>query len=1102
MRLKPRRGSWILVLLFVIAWVSPMTARVQATHTAGYSIGDTGPGGGIIFYDAGSQQSWGQYLESAPANWDGTNNNEDPYVQWGCRGMSIQTATAIGTGAANTFAIITGCSGTTAASTARAYRGGGKSDWFLPSRDELEQMEVRRSVLGFGGNTWHWSSTQYSAQEANSRWLGTASNGLYFYWKDFGDQVRPIRAIQGVATVTLIGYPADQNWEAVTYGANKFVSVASSGNGNRVMTSTDGNYWVSRTSASNSNWQGITYADNQFVAVGSNAVMTSPNGIDWTLRTAPTGEWQAITNCGGLFVATATWGSNYVMTSTNGADWTIRTPAYAWSHDAVACSATVPRFVSVSQYGRGWSSADGISGWSIQNPGAIVDIRTVAFGNGRFSWLEYSGNAGTRYGGYSTNGVNWSAGLTPANQWKYITYGGNKFIAVAEGGVNSRSAYSTDGANWTVGSGVPNNSWQGVTYGAGKYVAVANSGTGNRVITSADGQSWQSVAITAPYFNSVENFSATANEDGSVTLDWDAPATSNTAIYGYSINFVDYDNGVERGGWGIWTLAANTSYSLNDYMFNGSNPITTGYGDVRFKVYAMSAACAGVGNGSCLYGPSTNADAIVIDATPPTTTTTTSTTTTTLVPTTTTSTTTTTTSTTTTIVPEPETTTTTEPESVTTTTEPEPETTTTTVSPTTTNIIETIFEPVDTTDPVVTPEVDPTPATVPEEEAPVDTIPEVVIPENTQDAADNAVADIFQNTDNADELGAAVADAIANADSPEEVAALVTSLLDGPLSTEEFAAVVDAVFADDLSTEELSAALDAVFAEPLSDEKFAEVISAVLDSPLTDEQFAEVIGVLESDTVTEDQVAAAVDNILENGVTADQATELATSDKVLASIDGDQAAEIFAEIPVGELTQEEEAALVEAVTNAPEEVKNAFEETINVYGEGLDDYVPVGSSVDVGSRRTLLAASAALTAATAGMAGSGPSGGSGGSGGGSGGSGGGRGDNNNNTGRKEDEDPDGEEEDTEIEGPEDQEDNNFTRNSIFKYEEETMKRRFSPWGFIKKFSRETSALAFTISGSIVVFATLSGETRKITVIATGCAFLVHYLHAMIKNDED
>jgi hypothetical protein len=220
---------------------------------------------------------------------------------------------------------------------------------------------------------------------------------------------------------------------------------------------------------------------------------------------------------------------------------------------------------------------------------------------------------------------------------------------------------------------------------------------------------------------------------------------------------------------------------------------------------------------------------------------------------------------------------------------------------------------------------------------------------------------------------------------------------------------------------------------------------------------------------------------------------------------------------VGELSTEEEAALVEAVTNAPEEVKDAFEETIDVYGEGLDDYVPVGSNVDVQSRRTLLAATAVLTAATAGAVGSGGgSGGSGGSGGGSGGSGGssrgsgggsggsggGPGDGGNGNGRKENENPDGEEEDSEIEGPEDQEDNNFTRNSIFKYEEETMKRRFSPWGFIKKLGRETSALAFTISSSVVVFATLSGETRKITIIATGCAFAVHYIYAMIKNDED
>lgn len=461
---------------------------------------------------------------------------------------------------------------------------------------------------------------------------------------------------------------------------------------------------------------------------------------------------------------------------------------------------------------------------------------------------------------------------------------------------------------------------------------------------------------------------------------------------------------------------------------------------------------------------------------------------------------------------EPETTTTTEPETTTTTTEPEvapvPITSTTAPEVETTTTIpeepETTFvtTPESDTTTVSTPEVDTNPITEQEPEDNTNqTIPEVTVPEVTQDSANQTVEDIFNNTDNPEELGNAVSDAVADADSPAEVAALVTSLLDQPLSTEEFAAVVDAVFADDLSTAELSAALDAVFSEPLSDEKFNEVIDAVLDTPLTDEQFAEVVDILESDTVTEEQVASAVDQILENGVTEDQATELATSEKVLESIDGDQAADIFEEIPVGELSTEEEAALVDAVTNAPEEVKNAFEETIDVYSEGLDDYVPVGSNIDVGTRRSLLAATTVLSTVTvagaSGASGSGPSPKPSPSGGGSGGP-----DPNSAARKEEKEQEEDEEESPEIEGPEgDEEENNFTRNSIFKYQEGTMKRTFSPLGFIKKFAKETAALAFTISGTVIVFATLSGDTRKITLIATSVAFAVHYLNAMLKNDE-
>ena len=647
----------------------------------------------------------------------------------------------------------------------------------------------------------------------------------------------------------------------------------------------------------------------------------------------------------------------------------------------------------------------------------------------------------------------------------------------------------------------------------------------------------------APYLNSVTDLTATVNADGSVDLDWDAPTSSNVDIYGYAVTFYDLDEigGTQLGGWGVSTNQG-TNYSLSTEMFSGSNPVTTGYGPVRFGVKPGNQSCfSNEGVGTCVYGPEITVDATVVNPNPTTTTTTT---------------------TQPEVVPPPIETPPTEN-----TTVSIPDLDPTPVSPPVTTIIETIFEPVDT------PEVDPTPVVIPE-----DPTPEIIVPENTQDAADAAVEDIFDGPMSNTGIADAVGDLVADAGTPEEMTAVVGSLLDqelsdtqfatvidsvfdGPLSDDNFAAAVDTVFEDPtklsdaqfedavtavfdgplsdaqfedavaaifedtetlsdeqfdaavetvfdgpLSTDQFSDALDAVFDEPITDEKFDSIIDAVLDEPLSDEQFEELVGVLESDTITEDQVSDAVDSVIENGVTEDQATDLATSEKVLESIDTDQAAEIFDAIPVGELSTEEEAALVAAVSDAPDEIKDEFETQIDVYGEGLDDYVPTGSQVDVGSRRTLLAATAALSAATVGMGAgtgsSGPSGGSGGSGGGSGGPGGGPGDNNNNTARKEDENPDGEEEDTEIEGPEDQEDNNFTRNSIFKYEEETMKRKFSPWGFIKKFSRETSALAFTISGSVVVFATLSGETRKITIIATGCAFLVHYVHAMIKNDED
>ncbi len=114
---------------------------------------------------------------------------------------------------------------------------------------------------------------------------------------------------------------ADNSWQSVTYGNGLFVAVASTGSGNRVMTSPDGITWTSRNAAADNLWYSVTYGNGLFVATASSGsgdrVMTSPDGITWTSRTsAANNQWLGVTYGNGLFVAVAYSGTNNrVMTS-------------------------------------------------------------------------------------------------------------------------------------------------------------------------------------------------------------------------------------------------------------------------------------------------------------------------------------------------------------------------------------------------------------------------------------------------------------------------------------------------------------------------------------------------------------------------------------------------------------------------------------------------------------------------------------------------------------------------------------------------------------------------------------------------------------------
>jgi hypothetical protein len=97
-------------------------------------------------------------------------------------------------------------------------------------------------------------------------------------------------------------------------------------------------------------------------------------------------------------------------------------------------------------------------------------------------------------------------------------------------------------------------------------------------------------------------------------------------------------------------------------------------------------------------------------------------------------------------------------------------------------------------------------------------------------------------------------------------------------------------------------------------------------------------------------------------VNAEEATVLATDAEVLQTVTADQAQEIFDALELDTLSATQLDALVEAVQEAPTEVREAFEETINIFDGAVDSYVPIGSTVPISTRRLVIAASAMLAA--------------------------------------------------------------------------------------------------------------------------------------------
>ena len=195
------------------------TRTFTLTVTAAvYTVGQTGPGGGKIFYVAATPFACGptrsttcNYLEAAPTGWQGAGATDDlnpatnrTWSPAGQRSNVIASQEGIGWGYqhSETIAALPGSDTTNnAAKLARSYSvtigSITYSDWFLPSKDELNEMFIRRSIIGLSEAPYFSSTDNVNidggtrAAYSQSMQSGSVIPDAFKYYSDY---VRPIRA--------------------------------------------------------------------------------------------------------------------------------------------------------------------------------------------------------------------------------------------------------------------------------------------------------------------------------------------------------------------------------------------------------------------------------------------------------------------------------------------------------------------------------------------------------------------------------------------------------------------------------------------------------------------------------------------------------------------------------------------------------------------------------------------------------------------------------------------------------------------------------------------------------------------------------------------
>lgn len=223
-------------------------AATAATCAAGGScaLGDVGPGGGVVFItSATAGNSTGLFFEAAVNTWNGS--APDGVAQW-CNVSNANISglgSGIGTGSTNSTTLTTSCASTgslNAAAYVTAKTIGGKSDWFLPSKDEMLALYDQRAFLtgSYANNQTDSDAARYLTSTQGTNVLNAM--GVYMvgstapgtsgdFSKAFNFSVRPVRSFTSSIPSSSPSSPSTASSPTITFTIDWGLSVASAPGG-------------------------------------------------------------------------------------------------------------------------------------------------------------------------------------------------------------------------------------------------------------------------------------------------------------------------------------------------------------------------------------------------------------------------------------------------------------------------------------------------------------------------------------------------------------------------------------------------------------------------------------------------------------------------------------------------------------------------------------------------------------------------------------------------------------------------------------------------------------------------------------------------------